>query len=275
MDFNMSLALVCQPQQQETSVHPVAKKKGRPFENPQETSVHPVAKKKGRPFKTHEAAAAAAARGSSTDQQPKKRGRPFTYPQNPGEVAAAVPPEPIFIPFICEWKNCPAELHNLDTLKAHLITVHLKKQASAGLLMCLWGKCCQEHMLVDDDGVSEVINKGAEFKTTEEWRNHAKVHLDHVARYQGDGPKTELSFYKKPPPAIPYSYRNGGPEGQATPSVRHQPVEGGRAKHNNLARFRQTRDGLYFVLEPVHNPELYMKVENDQGEGYKADMDES
>lgn len=198
-----SFAIVIDSSLSKSFVNPVfgspsttKKKLGRPFKNTQATPIQPIAKKKGRPFKTPEAAAAAAARSASADPIPKKRGRPIKYPQDPEEVDPVVPPEPKFVPFVCEWKNCPAELHNLDTLRAHLSTVHLKKQPSGGPLMCLWKKCCREHEVVDlETGESSVIDKGmgVEFKTKEEWRNHVKeAHLDHVARYQGEGPKTEI-----------------------------------------------------------------------------------
>jgi len=154
-----------------------------------------------------------------------------------------------------------------------LITVHLKKLLPIGPLVCLWRKCCQEHNTKDEKGALQVVNKGIEFGTKQEWRNHVEnVHLDHVARWQGEGPKTEMSFFKKPLLAAPYSFRYGGPVGQATPSVRNQPVEGGRAKDNNAARFRKKRDGLYVVFEPLDNPELYMKADDENGGG---NMDES
>jgi hypothetical protein len=124
----------------------------------------------------------------------KKRGRPFKYPLEPEQILHVVPPEPKFIPFICEWKNCPAELHNLDTLRAHLYTVHLKKQPSSGPQVCLWKKCCQDHEVADaETGTSKFVEKGVEFETKEEWQNHVKVaHLDPIAWHQGDGPKAAL-----------------------------------------------------------------------------------
>ena len=166
------------------------KKRGRPFKNP--PSLQSTAKKRGRPFNTPEVAAAAAAEPS--DHMPKKRGRPFKYPLVPEQILHIVPPEPKFVPFICEWKNCPAELHNLDTLRAHLYTVHLKKQPSSGPQVCLWKKCCQEHEVANaETGRSKFIEKGAEFETKEEWQNHVKAaHLDHIAWHQGDGPKATL-----------------------------------------------------------------------------------
>jgi hypothetical protein len=193
------------------------KKRGRPFKNPQgipntqsmpKTQGAPkpqsIPKKRGRPFKKPEAAAATVAAASSEDM-PKKRGRPFKYPLVPEHVVRVVPPEPKFVPFVCEWKKCPAELHNLDTLRAHLYTVHLKKQSSGGPLLCLWRKCCQEHEVMDEKtGASTIVDKGAKFKTKEEWQNHVEVaHLDPIAWHQGDGPKVALG---EPLPTIPRSF---------------------------------------------------------------------
>jgi hypothetical protein len=170
------------------------KKRRRPFKSSRETPpTQTTQKKKGRPFKTPEAAAAKAA-GISTDQLPKKRRRPIKHPRRPEEITPIVPPEPKYVPFICEWKNCPAELHNLDTLRAHLLTVHLMKQPSGGPYMCLWRKCSQEHKVMDaETGATTVIDKGVEFKTRQEWQSHVKIaHIDHVARYQGDGPSVAI-----------------------------------------------------------------------------------
>ena len=178
------------------SPYTTVKNRGRPFQNPPTTPGQPIAKKQGPPFRTPKTAAAAASRAAhdeSTVRPPKKPARPFKYPQKPRKVAAVVPPEPKFVLFVCEWKNCPAELHNLDTLQAHLITVHLKNQSSVGRLMCLWRKCSQlSYMAVNDRRALEATDRGVKFETKEEWLNHVRTHLDHVARYQGDGPKTEL-----------------------------------------------------------------------------------
>jgi hypothetical protein len=45
--------------------------------------------------------------------------------------------------------------------------------------------------------------------------------------------------------------------------VKNQPVEGGRASENNAKRFIKKRQGIYVVLEPVKNPEAYMKFNAD------------
>ncbi len=172
----------------------ITKKKGRSSKNPQATPTQSIAKKKGRPFKTPEGVAAAAARTSSNGQFPKRRGRPLKDLEAFEKVIPVTLPEPKFVPFVCEWKDCPAELHNLDTLRAHLVTVHLKKQHNGSPLVCLWRKCHQETKVVNvQTGLPKIIDKGFDFNTKDEWMNHIQeAHLKKVAWYQGDGPKTEL-----------------------------------------------------------------------------------
>jgi hypothetical protein len=82
------------------------------------------------------------------------------------------------------------------------------------------------------------------------------------------------AFTQHPRPTVPYSWLHGGPEGQATPSVRYQPFEEGRAKVNNAARFRKKRDGIYVVLMPVEDPDAYMKNKLDDGGGCEPHIDE-
>jgi hypothetical protein len=169
------------------------KKRGRPFS--QKTPIPKIAKKKGRPFKTPEAAAAALAKArANSDDTLKKRGRPFKIPNAPEHLAPVEPPEPKWVPFICEVVGCPAELHNISTLRAHLHTVHLKRQPREGPFMCRWKKCCQDIVVLDEGtGVEVIAEKGVEFVTKEEWKDHVeKAHIDPVAWYQGDGPKAEI-----------------------------------------------------------------------------------
>ena len=140
-------------------------------------------KKRGRPYKTAESAAKAAARASgaasdSGDGLVKKKGRPSKV-RNQLDIPV---PEPEYKAFICEWKGCLAELHNLDTLKAHVFIVHGEKQPSADLI-CLWGKCGA---------------KGGELlKTQIEWVEHINgQHLIPFAWHMGDGPKaTSLCMF--------------------------------------------------------------------------------
>jgi len=146
----------------------------------------PARKKIGRPFKTPEAAAAAASKGQSTK---KRRARTVKLPE-PESDDETPPPERKFIPFLCEWKECPAELHNLETLRAHLFNVH-KKREHSGKLPCLWGNCSTIRKVADSASKSsKLVDKAFTFKSEEEWRDHInKAHLIPLAWHMGDGPR--------------------------------------------------------------------------------------
>jgi hypothetical protein len=77
------------------------------------------------------------------------------------------------------------------------------------------------------------------------------------------------AYDEKPQPAVTYSWVHGVDERQVTPSVRDQPIEDGRAKDNNAARFVKKREGLYVVLVPIEKPEACMKI--DDGDNYGGD----
>jgi hypothetical protein len=169
-------------------------KRGRPFKNPEQTSIIDLNfKKRGRPFKAAESVARAAAAGSdSTDGITKKRGRPFKV-----RTQLDIPvPEPVFIPFICEWKGCPAELHNLGTLQAHVLNVHNKKQPS-GNRLCLWGQCGVKHEPTGEATDFPTPDETNEFKSKAEWKDHINQrHLIPFAWHMGDGPKgTSLCMF--------------------------------------------------------------------------------
>jgi hypothetical protein len=163
--------------------NPTPKKRGRPFKSsPGIRFEERVIKKRGRPFGTPDAAAKAAAAATSRSAEPKKRGRPFTIRHH---VEVPVP-DPIYIPFICEWKGCPAELQNLETLRMHLFNVHCKK-SSSGFYTCLWSKCINPVEEMED---LEPDKKVFGFKTRAIWKDHVeKAHVTTVAWYMGDGPK--------------------------------------------------------------------------------------
>lgn len=63
-----------------------------------------------------------------------------------------------------------------------------------------------------------------------------------------------------------YSWLNDAEGNQVTPSVENQPVERGKASVNNAKRFIKKREGIYVVLEPVKDPEAYMKFPVDDGD---------
>ncbi|RDW72112.1 hypothetical protein BP5796_08146 [Coleophoma crateriformis] len=195
----------------------------------------------------------------------KKRGRPFTKNVPPGHEPPISPkdsinstkrdqpfkdsesksedPSPVegrYAPFICEWKDCPAELQNLDTLRAHIFANH-EVEADSGSISCLWAKC--------NNGTE--IPERYQFKDLLNWRSHIEErHLKNVAWHMGDGPRgTSLDTEGYDSGASRHSYlidKNGR---QVTPSLAKQKIEPGRAKENNEKRFIKTREGIFSVLE--------------------------
>lgn len=75
----------------------------------------------------------------------------------------------------CEWRNCQAELHNLEMLKFHLLKLHIPHT-----ITCNWSGCkCEKKM-----AAAELFN-------------HVKSqHLDPIAWRQGDGPSVPRSGEK-------------------------------------------------------------------------------
>lgn len=178
----------------------------------------------------------AAAPAPGTQGIRKRRGRPPRPPSpSPREIYEGLGLK--FLPFLCEWRGCKAELHNLETLGRHVGVVHCERGQSA----CLWGGCAE--------------GSSARFGSAEELEGHVKeAHLVPFAWHVGDGPKVSL-------PGIP------GPEGdeelpdylfdaegrQVTPSVRDQQVEDlatSKARKLKLkARLREIWEAMPFEGE--------------------------
>ena len=163
----------------------------------------------------------------------KRRGRPSRPPSpSPREIYEGLGFK--FVPFLCEWRGCKAELHNLETLGKHVEVVHCGRGQDA----CLWGKCAE--------------GSSARFGSAEELEGHVKeVHLVPFAWHVGDGPKVSL-------PGTPGPEEDGelpdylfDVEGrQVTPSVRDQQVEDpatSKARKLKLkARLREIWDAMPF-----------------------------
>lgn len=172
---------------------------------------HPSAKKRGRPFASLEAAEVAMAKavrkvarenGHYVDEKKKKPGRPAKSSKH---IEIPVP-EPKYAVFFCEWKGCPAELHNAQTLRLHLHVVHGKKDPITKKITCQWKDCIKINHT--EDVVTGDINETREdfvFGSKEEWKKHLEdSHLLRVLWYQGDGPKVQhhskfLPFGRLPP----------------------------------------------------------------------------
>lgn len=244
------------------------KKRGRPFRILGESSpANPeVPKKRGRPFKSAEVEARAPRISSSLEPGARKRGRPA---KNNHELVFLPPPVPIFHPFLCEWEDCPAELHNLETLQNHIIKVHTKK-LEANKVLCLWAKC--RKLLEDDAQKSNEVNTSRlRFETKQELRDHLiKAHLIPFSWHMGEGPKaTSLGMFsrsrnrkhlsnsistdvtKRTDPSVssPWLYDSAG--NMVTPSLEGQHIEQGKPAENNAKKFTKVREGLDILLVPI------------------------
>lgn len=176
------------------------------------------------------AAETAAAR--RTARQAKAKALPLGYAKRRGRPPKAPSPLPweiyqtlqtSFAAFLCEWRGCKAELHNLDTLRRHVSVVHCRKAP----LVCYWGKCAQA-------ASSET------FPNVPSLRAHVeKAHLVPFSWHVGDGPQN-TSGPKKPvdDEEIP-DYLKDDHGNQVTPSIRDQKVEDFVTWKNNRQKLKE------------------------------------
>ncbi|KAI2642265.1 hypothetical protein GGS21DRAFT_501728 [Xylaria nigripes] len=152
------------------------------------------------------------------NQDPKRRRRPAESPDSVRE--RYLESEPDYIPYKCEWdtsKNpnqekltiCPAELHNIDTLRRHVYYIH----ADADQLVCRFSSC-------------KTQNPPLVFESDEEFENHMeKKHFAAYLWHLGDGYQNSgTQMTKKKSNELPaYLFDKQG--NQVTPSVTIQQVE--------------------------------------------------
>jgi hypothetical protein len=134
----------------------------------------------------------------------RKVGRPRIYPlskSKPTGRPRKYDPKPVtpkFISFLCEWKDCKAELHNLETLRRHVYSVHAKVQES-GAIACRWSRCGLTRQAHDESTPKSTpkstpepkfVHEPHEFAGMQEFKGHMeKVHLIPFAWHMGDGPR--------------------------------------------------------------------------------------
>ena len=122
---------------------------------------------------------------SSASNEPAKRrrGRPSNTP----------PSDPNYKVYRCCWKDCKAELHNLETLRKHVQKLHCKK-SDQGNIPCLW-RGCDESEGTKHDEASEQSNTphNMTFPSEALWSEHMEKHLEPLAWELGDGPSTHPS----------------------------------------------------------------------------------
>ncbi|KAL4891526.1 hypothetical protein BDV59DRAFT_181953 [Aspergillus ambiguus] len=100
----------------------------------------------------------------------------------PSAADTPVTPPVKYSVFKCDWKNCVAELHNLETLKKHVGRTHIPHT-----LTCQWNGC-----------------KMTEAMPAAELLRHVKnIHIEPIAWKLGDGPSVPRTDDDAGRPAIP------------------------------------------------------------------------
>ncbi|KAF5667622.1 hypothetical protein FHETE_5680 [Fusarium heterosporum] len=159
---------------------------------------------------------------------PKRRGRPPKPPSPPPETIY-YKVEASFVPFLCEWRDCKAELHNLDTLRRHIYIVHGDSD------QCLWGKCGNR------DAISE-------FEDDERFKRHVEeAHLVPFSWHVGDGPNNSKDWdvlNKGPTEEEVPDYLKDKHGNQVTPWIRDQQEEDHLTWKKNRRKLKELRDRM-------------------------------
>ena len=79
-------------------------------------------------------------------------------------------PAPSYTMYPCQWENCPAQLHNLETLRKH---IKKHRRSVDGVYECLWLDCSDSSKhLSNNTQNGDKENKRLMFKTDVEWLEH-------------------------------------------------------------------------------------------------------
>ncbi|KAL1303848.1 hypothetical protein AAFC00_000304 [Neodothiora populina] len=139
------------------------------------------------------------------DRPAARRGRP---PKQQTRPAVNLEPEAQFNVYRCGWRGCQAELHNVDTLRRHVIKLHATK-TSSDAFECRWQNCSGGEMQT--------------FETLAGWLEHVEMqHLQKLARQLGDGPRHGLSEPRDSD--ISEAYLSDATGRSLTPRVRPSPM---------------------------------------------------
>ena len=121
---------------------------------------------------------------SIAENKSRGRGRPKKSPKSSQQST------PIHRVYKCQWEDCPAELHNLETLKKHIIK---HGDRYDGPFPCLWEGCGKAKPNDEDEelnkGSGEEVRQPLEYATKDIWAKHMdRRHLAEYAWQLGDGP---------------------------------------------------------------------------------------
>lgn len=162
-------------------------------------------KKKGRPVGWRKSIHSKAAQtGELQNNTPELAGRsrrdveqpnyapPKRKPGRPPKEKVILP-EPDFKEYICGWQDCGANLHNLETLRKHVLKVHGKPlDESDKPFRCLWKDCAST--VSEAHAKGKAIVQPLRFKDVGTQLDHIEeTHLRPIAWELGDGPRGGLS----------------------------------------------------------------------------------
>lgn len=181
----------------------------------------------------------------------------------PDEIFRTLKPE--WVSFLCEWKDCKADLQNLSTLRRHVNAVHLEEQdyeeegKEKEPWTCLWGSC-------------GLAAQAPTFESYEEMEDHVEEkHMIPFGWHLGEGPKNEI-LARKPGKKegeqdgdddVP-SYLKDKDGNVVTPSIRDQRIE-------DHAEFKERRKMLWHLMK-AFNEGSDSEDEPEQAEPVDEDM---
>lgn len=141
-----------------------------------------VVKKKGRPFGWRKNVHSREAQGLAPATLPSRiKESRLDKPAKTNKKQTNAQVEPQYQVYRCEWKGCKGELHNLETLKKHIVSVHGKPGDDEDVYECWWKGCGAD---LRQEG------KVKSFSKIEDWLHHVnKEHLAPIAWKLGDGPR--------------------------------------------------------------------------------------
>ncbi|KAI3392495.1 hypothetical protein diail_5630 [Diaporthe ilicicola] len=151
----------------------------------------------------------------------KRRGRPPRQPSPTPREVWERQAAPRYVPSLCEWAGCKAELQNVARLRKHIHVVH----GRADPLLCRWAGCRDRTRV---------------FAQEFEFQDHVdREHLTPFVWHVGDGQRNEMPLNtageasEKPP-----AYLLGADGEQVTPWVKDQEVQDFLTWRDNRRRLK-------------------------------------
>lgn len=154
----------------------------------------------------------------------KRRGRPPRQPSPTPREVFERQAAPRYMPFLCEWPGCKAELQNLARLRKHIHVVHGRVDP----LLCRWAHC--------EDNTTVFAHQC-------EFQHHVEEqHLTPFVWHVGEGQRNEQPVGLADEGSRELPAYLLGPDGeQVTPSVKDQEIQ-------DFLTWRENRRRLKHIL---------------------------